>query len=81
METCILIPRQLSLILRPTGAPGRPLEMGVTLWANCCIEKGDVFHPDEGDIRLDKLEVYSELISKDVSGLLLILNIILKFRL
>jgi len=40
-----------------------------------------VFHPDEGDIRLDKLEVYSELISKDVSGLLLILNIILKFRL
>jgi len=67
MEACILIPSQLSLRRRPKGSPRRPLDMDITLSANCDIKEGVVFHPDVGDIRLDKLESYGELFSKDVS--------------
>jgi len=66
METCVLIPQELSLMLRPTGAPGQLLEMGVTLWANINLLPGLIFLHDEGEMRLDKLEVYSELFEKDV---------------
>lgn len=68
METCILIPRELSLILLPQGNQGRLLEMGVTLWANCDLKPGLTFTPDDGEMRLDKLEIYSHLSERDVSS-------------
>lgn len=67
METCVLIPHELSLILLPQGAEGKLLEMGVTLWANCDLKPGMTFSPDDGELRLDKLEIYSRLSDKDVS--------------
>ena len=67
METCVLIPRQLSIVLLPTGRPGHGLEMGATLWANCTLRPGCTFLPDEGELRLDRLEIFTDLSDKDVS--------------
>lgn len=67
METCVLIPHELSVILLPHGDDGKLFEMGVTLWANCDLKPGTTFSPDDGELRLDKLEIYSSLSDKDVS--------------
>lgn len=75
METCILIPREFSLMLLPQGNQGRLLEMGVTLWANCDLKPGLTFAPDDGEMRLDKLEIYSHLNERDVSfSIILLVN-------
>ena len=68
METCILIPHELSLILRLNPDPRRPLEMGATLWANKTLTPGMTFGPEDGKIELDTLEIYSELPTDDVSS-------------
>jgi len=66
METCILIPPELSVILRPTGRPGRILEMEATLWTNCSLRPGYMLLPEEGELRLDRLELFTDLSDKDV---------------
>ncbi len=53
-------------VLRPVPVYS-PLEMGATVWANVPLFPGQVFHPDQGEIRLDRLEIYSKLPSYDVS--------------
>jgi len=66
METCILIPPELSVMLRPTGRPGRLLEMEATLWTNCALRPGFTLMPDDGQLRLDRLELFTDLSDKDV---------------
>ena len=67
METCVLIPKELSIVLLETGRPGHWLEMGATLWANRSLRPGCIFLPDEGELRLDRLEIFRDLSDKDVS--------------
>jgi hypothetical protein len=84
METCVLIPPEFSLVLRPRENgittsicngykrkqdknSSRMYEMGVCVWSNQHIRKGNCFLPFQGTIRLDRLEVYSLLDDNDVS--------------
>ena len=71
METCILIPPELSVILRPNGRRGRLLEMEATLWTNCALRPGFTLLPDDGELRLDRLELFTDLSDKDVCTALL----------
>lgn len=68
-----MIPNELSLVLRPEPNDENRLrflpEMGVTLWANTTLQPGDTFYPDDGRVRLEKLEIYTLLKVKDVSSL------------
>lgn len=81
METCILIPRELSLMLLPQGSQSRLFEMGVTLWANCDLKPGLTFTPDDGEMRLDKLEIYSHLSERDVSATFSVLKVTAQYKL
>ena len=54
-------------VLRPIPVYS-PLEMGATVWANVTLYPGQVFYPDQGEIRLDHLEIYNILPRFDVSG-------------
>ncbi|KAK7499810.1 hypothetical protein BaRGS_00008901, partial [Batillaria attramentaria] len=66
MYACVLIPRSLSLVLTlHPRAPGSILEMAATVWSNEHLPPGTLLHPDEGELRLDKLEVYSVLDDND----------------
>ena len=67
MYACVLIPRSLSLVLTLHPNPGNMLEMSAAVWANVHLHQGHVFFPDEGELRLDQLEVYSVLADNDVS--------------
>jgi len=75
METCILIPPELSVILRPTGRQGRLLEMEATLWTNCALRPGFTLLPDDGELRLDRLELFTDLSDKDVRTLYIAIDI------
>ena len=67
MYACVLIPRSLSLVLTLHPDPANVLEMATAVWANRPLLQGHVFFPDEGELRLDKLEVFSALDDNDVS--------------
>ena len=67
METCILIPDEFSLVLTLHPNPKNILEMNVALWSNTTLHVGSRFSPDDGKVRLDRLEVYSYLDEEDVS--------------
>ena len=53
-------------VLRPIPIYS-PLEMGATVWTNVTLYPGQVFYPDQGQIRLDHLEIYNILPRYDVS--------------
>ncbi|XP_014664855.1 PREDICTED: zinc finger protein 768-like [Priapulus caudatus] len=56
METCVLLPPELNLVLRPsTGV----VEMEVGVWTAQAVRSGTKFAPQQGTVRLEKLEVYS----------------------
>ena len=67
----MLIPSDLSLVLRPEPNDENRRsflpEMGATIWSNKTLKPGKVFYPEDGRVRLEKLEIYSLLKSKDVS--------------
>ena len=69
METCLLIPESLSLVLRPAPsvARGGLLEMGATIWASQVLPPGTLLRPDAGKVKLDTLEIYGHLKPEDVS--------------
>ena len=67
METCILMPSELSLILLPHPDPSKIFEMNMTIWSNCTLKPGKMFRPEEGQVKLDKLEIYGILPLRDVS--------------
>lgn len=77
MDTCIVIPDELSLVLTLHPNPKNILEMNVALWSNTTLPVGAKFTPDDGKVRLDKLEVYSHLAEDDVS--LIFISVYLDF--
>ena len=78
MNTCILMPKELSLMLLPTI--GRSiLDMEVTLWAKQHLHPGREFRADYGEAILDRLEVYSSLHPNDVRFVYHHLLLILQF--
>ncbi|XP_076334403.1 uncharacterized protein LOC143238231 [Tachypleus tridentatus] len=69
METCVLIPPELSLVLSTINSDknaNRLYEMGVRVWSNQSIFPKRTFSPFQGTIRLDRLEVYSCLEDNDI---------------
>lgn len=67
METQVLIPQELSLVLTAPG--GRKSgEQVASVFALVEIPKGTVLHPFQGTVRIDKLEIYSCLDENDVSN-------------
>lgn len=81
METCVLIPQEFSLVLAPPDRfpKKRGPDVTVTVWTNAKIPQGTLIYPFQGTIRLDKLDVYSYLDDNDVSHLLLLHLIVLRF--
>ena len=67
MDTCVLIPDEFSLVLTLQPNTDNNLEMHVAVWSNSLLEPGTRFRPDEGKVRLDKLDVGAELEENDVS--------------
>ncbi|KAH9368788.1 hypothetical protein HPB48_012433 [Haemaphysalis longicornis] len=82
METFVLIPKELSLVLsdRPASTttddatthdhhrPAR--EVTAAVWSNSRISRGTRFLPFQGTVRLDKLDIFGTLDRQDVSVLL-----------
>lgn len=72
MESCVLIPDGLSLVLQPfsseVSANGiDKFDMGVTIWARKKLEEGTILYPDDGQLRLYTLQVERLLKKDDVS--------------
>lgn len=67
MYACILIPRELSLVLTLHPNPMHVLEMSAIVWSNSHLSPGTVFYPDEGEVRLDKIETRMVIPDEDVS--------------
>ncbi|KAL0266646.1 UNVERIFIED_CONTAM: hypothetical protein PYX00_009133 [Menopon gallinae] len=70
METCVLIPQELSLAITPSdrdrGKHGK--EVNVTVFSNSRVPQGTFLYPFQGTIRLDKIELTSYLDENDVSS-------------
>ncbi|XP_048254618.1 zinc finger protein 629-like [Haliotis rufescens] len=66
MDSCVLLPRDFGLVLMLHPNPKNILEMSVSVWSNVHLSPGTSFYPDEGHVKLDKLEIYSVLDKKDV---------------
>lgn len=73
METCVLIPQELSLAIIPSDRERdrnkQSKEINVTVFSNVCVQQGTFLYPFQGTIRLDKIEVTSYLDDNDVSHL------------
>lgn len=72
METCVLIPKELSLQAVPvTGsqrsANKRRAEPEITVMTNVNVSRGTLIYPFQGTVRMDKLDVFSFLDDTDVS--------------
>lgn len=67
MYACVLIPKSLSLVLQLHPNQANLLEMSAAVWSNLHLTPGTILHPDEGEVRLDRLEVYGVLRDDDVS--------------
>ncbi|GIY49868.1 zinc finger protein 45 [Caerostris darwini] len=66
METCVLIPAELSLVLTTSPSAKKPYT-GASVWTNQRIPRGSRFMPFQGTVRLDKLEIYSNLDDNDIT--------------
>ena len=78
METHVLIPRELTLKVRPnTQSPSiaKLLEPRVSIISTVELPKGLKIHPAQGTVRCGKLELYSMFGQKDVSLFIFFLNI------
>lgn len=73
MDTYVVIPEEFSLVLTLHPNPKNVLEMNVALWSNQTLSTGSRFYPDQGTVKLDKLEVYTKLCDDDVSILIFII--------
>lgn len=71
METCVLIPKELSLQAMPvTGSQRsnkRRVEPEITVMTNVNVSRGTLIYPFQGTVRMDKLDVFSFLDDTDVS--------------
>ncbi|XP_065210026.1 zinc finger and SCAN domain-containing protein 2-like [Planococcus citri] len=68
METCVLIPQELSLVISGQIDHKRkyPSNISVNVWTNVTISKGTLIRPFQGTIRLDKLDVFDYLDAHDI---------------
>lgn len=72
METCVLIPQEFALAVTASGARASK-EPTVSVWSTNRIPQGSLCYPFQGTIRIDKLDLYSQLDESDVSANSLIL--------
>ncbi|XP_018801957.1 PREDICTED: zinc finger protein 225-like [Bactrocera latifrons] len=63
METCVLIPKELSLAATTITANH---EAEITVWTTSYIEQGTIFYPFQGTIRWDKLDAFQYLDENDI---------------
>lgn len=74
METCVLIPKELSLQAVPVANVQRSnnnrhhAEPEITVMTNVNVPRGTLIYPFQGTVRMDKLDVFSFLDDTDVSG-------------
>jgi hypothetical protein len=66
METCVLIPQELSLVLIDEDKRGSS-QQRVGVFTNAKIPQGVRIFPFQGTIRIDKLKVFDYLEPHDVS--------------
>lgn len=66
METCVLIPQELSLAVTSAGARNSA-ESSISVWSSTRIKQGVLYDPFQGTVRIDKLNVYSYVSDDDVS--------------
>lgn len=66
METCVLIPQELSLAVTAAGARNSG-EQSVSVWSSTRIRQGELYYPFQGTVRIDKLNIYSYVENEDVS--------------
>lgn len=66
METCVLIPQELSLAVTAAGARNSA-EQSVSVWSSMRIKQGEMYYPFQGTVRIDKLNIYSYVSDDDVS--------------
>lgn len=66
METCVLIPQEFALAVTGSGARASK-EPTVSVWSTNRIPQGSLCYPFQGTIRIDKLDLYSQLDESDVS--------------
>lgn len=62
----MLLPEEFSLVLTTSPTSKKPYT-GASVRTNQRISKGARFMPFQGTVRLDKLEIYSNLEDNDVS--------------
>lgn len=77
METCVLIPREFSLVLTSDRSSCKGLfkndtdplvaDVRISVWSNVFIPSGTLIYPFQGSIRFDKIDLYSLLDDNDVS--------------
>lgn len=75
METCVLIPKELSLhaVQQPAaqraGSKRSPAAYApeITVMTNADVPRGTLIYPFQGTVRMDKLDVFSFLDDTDVS--------------
>lgn len=72
METCVLIPKELSLQAVPIAGVQRSnkrhhVEPEITVMTNVNVPRGTLIYPFQGTVRMDKLDVFSFLDDTDVS--------------
>lgn len=66
METCVLIPQELSLAMTAAGARNSGEQM-VSVWSSTRIKQGELYYPFQGTVRIDKLNIHSYIDNDDVS--------------
>lgn len=66
METCVLIPQELSLAVTAAGARNSG-EQSISVWSSTRIKQGELYYPFQGTVRIDKLNIYSYIDDEDVS--------------
>lgn len=66
METCVLIPQELSLAVTSAGARNSG-EQTVSVWSSTRIKQGEMYYPFQGTVRIDKLNILSYVSDEDVS--------------
>lgn len=66
METCVLIPQELSLAVTAAGARSSGEQM-VSVWSSTRIKQGELYYPFQGTVRIDKLNIHSYIDNDDVS--------------
>ncbi|XP_031627902.1 zinc finger protein 672-like [Contarinia nasturtii] len=65
METCVLIPQELSLAVTAAGARNSG-EQSVSVWSSTRIKQGELYYPFQGTVRIDKLNIYSYIENEDI---------------